>query len=332
MMKIRCIFYIAILGLVMAVNAVVVSRPTLKNMDYSGANGWVQPQYYNQIIIDFTLARRGAFGVYMDLFHPDQLSISNAHELKTRRAELVKKVWNRKTVDTVQGVDEDAPPAAIDVQPLPPGVTVRRYKINMPTSGGAPIPGGPSLVQGLADHFIPSGGSQKLVILNPGHTCHYKSLPYQDSEAIIELLKAGYSVLATYMPLATPLQCGGLYGGPHNDLFDPTKNLRPANGAHPFIYFLDPVRRSLNYALSRYGYSQVHMAGLSGGGWTTTLYAALDTRIKTSIPIAGTEPFYMRIESDVEQEDKPEIGNDFFRFSSGGAQVVTGYKDLYLLG
>jgi hypothetical protein len=306
----------------------------LESSNESDANGWNQPQYYKtiQLTRDFKLAERGSVGIQSGpLFPPDQVSISSVADLNARRAALIKKLWNRTTVDTVEGVDEDAPPEIIDVQPLPPGVTVRRYKINMPTSGGSPIPGGPAVVQGIADHFIPSGGSQKLVILNPGHACRYTSLPYQDSEAVIELLNAGYAVLATYMPLQTPLHCFG-FGGSHNDLFDPTKNLRPANGAHPLIYFLDPVRRSLNYVISRYGYTQIHMAGLSGGGWTTTLYAALDTRIKTSVPIAGTEPFYMRIQSDAEQEDQPEIGSDFFRFSSGDGQVVTGYKDLYLLG
>jgi hypothetical protein len=297
----------------------------------SDANGWTQPQYYKTIHLtrDLKLAERGPDGIRTGpVFHSDRVSISGVAELNARRTTLISKVWNRMTLDTAEGVDEDVTPETIDVQPLPPGVTVRRYKINMPTLGGSPIPGGPALVQGLADHFIPPGGSQKLVILNPGHACNYTSYPYQDAVAVIELLNAGYAVLATYMPLYTPLQCGGW----HNDLFDPAKDLRPANGANPLIYFLDPVRRSLNYAISRYGYNEVHMAGLSGGGWTTVFYAALDTRIRTSIQVAGTSPFYMRVQSDAEQEDMPEIGNDFFHFSDGGSAVVTGYKDLYLLG
>ena len=36
------------------------------------------------------------------------------------------------------------------------------------------------------------------------------------------------------------------------------------------------------------------MIGLSGGGWTTTVYAAIDPRIVKSIPVAGTLPLYLR--------------------------------------
>ncbi|HEX5109120.1 MAG TPA: hypothetical protein VFV95_11760 [Vicinamibacterales bacterium] len=201
----------------------------------------------------------------------------------------------------------------------------------MPTSGGV-LTSGEAEIQGLADLYKHIPASRKLVILNPGHVCSYTALGYQDSATVLELLNAGYDVLATYMPLLTPLQCGGTPTSSHDDLFDPAMGFRPAGGAHPLIYFLDPVRKSLNRALRKYGYSEVHMAGLSGGGWTTTLYAALDTRITTSIPVAGSLPFYMRSPSDAEQEDVPEKGNDFFRFLNDGTPVLTGYKDLYLLG
>ena len=38
------------------------------------------------------------------------------------------------------------------------------------------------------------------------------------------------------------------------------------------------------------------MAGLSGGGWTTTIASALDPRIVLSFPVAGSVPFAMRDE------------------------------------
>lgn len=89
-------------------------------------------------------------------------------------------------------------------------------------------------------------------------------------------------------------------------------------------YFLEPIRRSLNWALSEYKYSVIAMAGLSGGGWSTTLYSAVDARVDLSFSIAGSLPLPMRAVDyrhwgDYEQNDK-----DFYSMVS--------YGDLYLLG
>ncbi len=46
---------------------------------------------------------------------------------------------------------------------------------------------------------------------------------------------------------------------------------------------------TVNYALTL-GYKHVVMFGLSGGGWSTTIAAALDSRIALSIPVAGSVP------------------------------------------
>jgi len=39
------------------------------------------------------------------------------------------------------------------------------------------------------------------------------------------------------------------------------------------------------------------MIGISGGGWTTTLVAALDDRINYSFSVAGSYPMFLRSES-----------------------------------
>ena len=58
-------------------------------------------------------------------------------------------------------------------------------------------------------------------------------------------------------------------------------------------YFLEPAYLTVNYAEAQ-GYEDVYMAGLSGGGWSTTFAAAIDKRIKASFPIAGSVPCGMR--------------------------------------
>lgn len=60
-------------------------------------------------------------------------------------------------------------------------------------------------------------------------------------------------------------------------------------GAPAFRFFLEPVVLTINYALSL-GYKHVVMTGLSGGGWTTTVAAAVDPRITLSMPVAGSIP------------------------------------------
>jgi hypothetical protein len=41
------------------------------------------------------------------------------------------------------------------------------------------------------------------------------------------------------------------------------------------------------------------MLGLSGGGWTTTLAAAIDPRIEVSFPTAGSTPFSFKHDTAV---------------------------------
>ena len=51
---------------------------------------------------------------------------------------------------------------------------------------------------------------------------------------------------------------------------------------------------ALNYSARQFAHEDVVMIGLSVGGWTMTLYAALDPRVRLSFPVAGTLPDYLR--------------------------------------
>jgi hypothetical protein len=56
---------------------------------------------------------------------------------------------------------------------------------------------------------------------------------------------------------------------------------------------LEPAVLTVNYAKA-HGYTWIGMAGLSGGGWSTTMASAIDKRIDASFPIAGSTPCAMR--------------------------------------
>jgi len=66
------------------------------------------------------------------------------------------------------------------------------------------------------------------------------------------------------------------------------------------------------------------MAGLSGGGWTTTFVSAIEPRISLSYSIAGTLPFTLKTEVNT------DLG-DWEQWLIGLIPRI-GYKDLYISG
>jgi hypothetical protein len=167
-----------------------------------------------------------------------------------------------------------------------------------------------------------------LVILHHGHACTFDDSSdladtgYGMQRTINALLSDGYSVLAVFMPHSRPDDCGTTAA--HDRMFR-TSSLPSGS---PLKFFLEPVVVSVNYlktqstAGSFPTYQDVSMVGLSGGGWTTTVYAAIDPTVKLSIPVAGTIPLYLRSGwsvGDTEQTLPP-----FYQ--------LAGYPDLYVLG
>ena len=68
--------------------------------------------------------------------------------------------------------------------------------------------------------------------------------------------------------------------------------------------------------------------GLSGGGWATTLYAAIDPRIKFSFPVAGTIPVYLRVGTDIGDAEQGYLQE----YDPEGLYSIANYEELYVLG
>jgi len=174
----------------------------------------------------------------------------------------------------------------------------------------------------VAYHFIASTNNGHLVVVHQGHACQLDSLGVGD--LVRDLTQAGYGVLGMFMPRCRPDDCPGGCTAAHETLF---ATVRPAMGS-PMKFFLEPIVASLNYLERRSNddafprYTAFHMAGLSGGGWTTTVYAALDPRIRLSFPVAGTLPLYLRFGGSV--GDVEQTLPEFYQ--------IAGYPDLYVLG
>ncbi|MHC4338398.1 MAG: alpha/beta fold hydrolase [Planctomycetota bacterium] len=151
-------------------------------------------------------------------------------------------------------------------------------------------------LESIAYHFIPKKCCNKLIVYHQGHRGDF----IKGMDTIGACLQKGYSVMAFSMPLL----------GMNNK---PTVYLE---------YFVEPVTVALNYA-EKFNYDAVHMLGISGGGWTTTIYAAIDTRIMQSFPVAGSYPIYLRSQSQRDWGDFEQTLPDLYR--------IANYPELYVM-
>ena len=175
----------------------------------------------------------------------------------------------------------------------------------------------PGLIS-IAYHFIPKKGNNKLIIYHQGHRGDFIT----GIDTIAAFLGKGYSVMAFSMPLK------GMNNKPtvYLERFGKFKVERHEHLkllADPIKYFMEPMAVGLNYA-AKFKYDQVHMSGISGGGWTTTIYAAIDTRIMHSFPVAGSYPIYLRSESGRDWGDFEQTLPDLYR--------IANYPELYAMG
>jgi len=170
----------------------------------------------------------------------------------------------------------------------------------------------------------PTNGKCGFIIVG-GHAQVAAHPPFQT--LLLNLVAAGCEVVTIDMPLsglnATSITLdtgrGKVLASTHNALQaakTPTFN--------PLRLFVEPLLATVNDYEAR-GITNIGIFGLSGGGWTVDLYAALDERVDLSYSLAGSMPQYMRSWvpptgslGDWEQMEVPALGVD--------------YLDLYVLG
>ena len=129
-------------------------------------------------------------------------------------------------------------------------------------------------------------GGPRALIYHRGHGGDEESA----ERAVAFFRRAGFTVVDMAMPLIPPnprptldIPAVGRLHMWHHDL------LALVPGVHPLRFFLEPVARVVAY-LEAQGHDDITMVGLSGGGWTVTVYAAVDPRIDRSYPVAGSQP------------------------------------------
>jgi hypothetical protein len=250
-----------------------------------------------------------------------EIRIKSVKDFEAKRKEIIHAIWNEDDLpswdDVIVTCHYESP-----IHPSPFISTVHR--IQVPVLERHALSEDTVPLRNLAWHFIPQEHNGRLAIFHMGHGCTIKADPeageYDNGvEALITtLLAERFEVLAVFMPHVTEDTC---YLKHCEVMNTPVKDA-PGSVLAGLRFFLEPVIVSLNYLTGMKDYEDISMIGLSGGGWTTTLVAALDQRIGYSCSVAGTMPVYYRRKGsigDIEQYI-PELYRD-----------MAGYQDLYVL-
>ena len=151
-------------------------------------------------------------------------------------------------------------------------------------------------INSVAYFFKPNESNNKLVIYHQGHRGDF----FEGKETIEYFLEKNYSVVAFSMPLLglnhQPIIEHSNFGKiqliSHNQL-----ELLENENFSTIKFFVEPIIVTINYLEEQYTFDSYHMIGISGGGWTTTLVAALDDRINESFSVAGSYPIFLRNDS-----------------------------------
>lgn len=237
-----------------------------------------------------------------------ELKVRTPAEVHSARRALRAVVWGRP------GPPRRPPNVARDVSDHPFGAFAPAQRIDrltIPTRFG---------LRSIAWHLIPRRPNGEVVVYHQGHG----GGPQLGREMTLALVGRGYEVLALAMPLVG--------GDAAERITWPNGRTQPIPSKthaflgtlpRPFRFFLAPVRVAIDYALSA-GPKPVSMVGISGGGWTTVVYAALDPRVRSSYPVAGTLPMYLRRGVARDEGDWEQQAPALYRRVS--------YMDLYVLG
>jgi len=237
---------------------------------------------------------------------PELITLADPEDVGERRAQIIRILWGSGSLPRAQPLIEhdirddrwtDRSIARID-----------RLTVAMDFG-----------LESRAYHFVPASPNGRLIVFHQGHDGHFEL----SREIILRFLKRGFSVAAFSMPLLGPNNTPQIFVRGIGNITltaHPQLAFLTPNQGHPVRYFLEPVIVSLNKLAP--AYSDVSMVGISGGGWTTTLVAALDPRIRHSFPVAGSYPLALLPPGhwgDYEQT-RPAI------------YKMAGYLDLYVMG
>jgi uncharacterized alpha/beta hydrolase family protein len=170
-------------------------------------------------------------------------------------------------------------------------------------------------------HLIPDANDRnEVVIYHHGHEGDDYSAGIPSYKLLVE---KGFHVVSIHMPLKgknnTPIlntsTTGKVKALNHNIIM---------YLENPYPLFFTPIRTAINYLKKDFNLQKFDMIGLSGGGWTIQLYAAMDTTITKSYSIAGSAPI------EIKQANFEDLG-DLEQYDPRIYSQIS-YPEIYILG
>lgn len=238
----------------------------------------------------------------------EPIAIRSAEDIARRRRELIALLWGEPALPSTQ---PEVTPAIEDEawSGIASLARIDRLLVRMDLGFTSEV-----------YYFVPKRPNGALALYHQGHEGDF----VLGRKVIVRLIDAGYSVAAFAMPLkgrnpAPSVRLGRLGTLPVS-FHEHMKFVSPERG-HPVKFFIEPVIAVLNHLAPRH--QRIAMIGISGGGWTTTLAAAVDLRIARSFPVAGSYPLYLRW-----------TGGDWGDYEQTAPEIYTrvNYMELYVLG
>ena len=172
--------------------------------------------------------------------------------------------------------------------------------------------------------FLPENSNNRLMIYHQGHRGDF----ILGKNVIEFFLEEGYAVLAFSMPLIGRNEIVSIDSERFGNIqlvSHTSFNLIESSDFSPLLYFFEPIAVSLNYIEEEYDFEVIAMTGISGGGWTTHVYSAIDPRIIRSYPVAGSLPQYV-----LSNPPNNDVGS--YEESHPELLSIANYLDLYIMG
>ena len=174
-------------------------------------------------------------------------------------------------------------------------------------------------IYSFAYHFRPARANNRMILYHHGYAGDVRDM----ADLFRPLIAAGYNIIAlNFLGYGENWYASEIYY-PKLGWYHTSVHRLLSLEKHPLKFFVEPAIVAVNYAQSL-GFPYVDMIGLSAGGWTTEMAAAVDPRIRRSYPVAGGYPLYLRSKAEGNQAPPPQYEPRLLQTAC--------YLDIYVLG